>query len=177
MKIRTREELAEVRRYCEETATRSSWVAAAVGGIPILDIAVDAAVIANRIRFISAAFGLGADDFTKMRGEEAKLVFAVVAEVGNEFIGKYITRALLKRVVRQVGLRVASGYGARLIPVLGYLISGMISYAAARAILRMHINDCEQVVLRTLEGRKPRTREIVQKPRRRAITHTPLLEQ
>jgi hypothetical protein len=135
---------------------RRALVAAAAGAVPVpgLDWAVDAALLTRLIPKINAEFGLLPDQIDGLTPHERERVQKAVALVGTVLIGKFITRDLVIKAAKAVGLRLTAGQAARYVPMAGQIVSALAAYSAIRYIGEEHLKDCVRVAL-TAELRLP----------------------
>jgi uncharacterized protein (DUF697 family) len=129
---------------------RRALVAAAAGAMPVpgLDWAVYAALLSRIIPKINAEFGLMPDQLDRLTPHERERVQKAVALVGTVLIGKFITRDLVIKAAKTVGLRLTAGQAARYVPMAGQLLSAMVGYSAIRYIGEEHMKDCVRVALK-----------------------------
>lgn len=128
---------------------RRALVAAAAGVVPLpgLDWAVDAALLARLIPRISGEFGLLPDQIDRLDPLQRERVQKAVALVGSVLIGRFITRDLLMRAAKAIGVRLSAGQAARFIPLAGQAVSAAIGYGTLRYLGEQHIKDCVRVAL------------------------------
>lgn len=123
--------------------------AGVAGAVPLpgLDWAVDAAMLARLLPKINAEFGLTPSQIDKLDAKEKERVQKAVAMAGSVIIGRVMTRDLVLRFARAVGLRLTTAQASKYVPFAGQLISGALGYAALRYLGEQHIRDCVKVVL------------------------------
>lgn len=123
-------------------------VAAAVSAVPIpgLDWAVDAALLSKLLPQISAHFGLSPEQLDALDPDLRAHVQKAVAMVGSVFIVKLLTRQMILRLARTVGVRMGSKQLAKFIPFAGQAIAAAVGYGALRYLGERHIQDCVRVV-------------------------------
>jgi uncharacterized protein (DUF697 family) len=129
---------------------RRALVAAAAGAVPIpgLDWAVDAALLSRMIPKINAEFGLMPDQLDRLTPHERERVQKAVALIGTVLIGKFITRDLVVKAAKTVGLRLTAGQAARYVPLAGQAVSALVGYSAIRYLGEEHLKDCVRVALK-----------------------------
>lgn len=66
--------------------------------------------------------------------------------VGSVLIGKFITRDMVLRLGKAMGLRMSTRQAAKYVPLLGQLAAASIGYATLRYLGERHIQDCMRVV-------------------------------
>ena len=127
---------------------RRALVAAAAGAIPIpgLDWAAEAALLSKVIPQINAEFGLSPAQLDQLSPEKRESVQKAVTLVGTVLIGKLITREMLLRLTKAVGVRLTAAQAAKYVPLAGQAVSAALGYAALRYLGEQHLRDCVQVV-------------------------------
>ena len=126
---------------------KRAMVAAAAGAIPLpgLDWAVDAALLSKLIPEINAQFGLTPAQLDKLDPNKREQVQKAVALVGSALIGKFISRDLMIKVAKKIGMRMTATQAAKFVPIAGQLASAAIGYAAIRYFGEEHMKDCIRV--------------------------------
>lgn len=140
--------LAERVRACRRLLNRRALVGAAASAVPIpgLDWAVDAALLSRLLPEINAQFGLTPDQLDRLPAHKREQVQKALAAVGSVVAGKLVTRELVIRMARTVGLRMTSKQAAKFVPIAGQAMAAVLGYAALRYLGEEHIKDCVQVV-------------------------------
>lgn len=113
--------------------------------IPGLDFGVDIKLMRDIIEDVNKIYGLDHKQVNNMGDDMKERVLAAAAIQGSQFIGKKISNAILKVVVRDVAKRVAAKQ-TKWFPVVGQAISASISYYFMKKIGDEHIQKCEKVV-------------------------------
>lgn len=148
-------ELAQGNATLERAVLRSrqllqkrALVAGIAGAVPLpgLDWAVDAAMLARLLPKINAEFGLTPQQIDKLDSKEKERVQKAIAMAGSVIIGRVVTRDLILRFARAVGLRLTTAQVSKYVPIAGQLVSGALGYAALRYLGEQHIRDCVKVV-------------------------------
>ena len=129
---------------------RRALVAAAASALPVpgLDWAVDAALLSKLIPKINAEFGLLPEQLDLLTPHERERVQKAVALVGSLLIGKLITRDLVLKAAKTVGLRLTAKQAARYVPLAGQAASALMGYTAIRYLGEEHLKDCVRVALK-----------------------------
>ncbi len=129
---------------------RRALIAAAAGAMPVpgLDWAVDAALLSRLIPKINAEFGLLPDQLDRLSPHERERVQKAVALVGTVLVGKFITRDLVLKAAKTVGLRLTAGQAARFVPLAGQAVSALVGYSAIRYLGEEHLKDCVRIALK-----------------------------
>ncbi len=128
---------------------KRALVAGVAGAVPFpgLDWAVDAALLTQLLPRINSEFGLAPHQIEKLDAREKERVQKAVAIVGSVLVGRVVTKTLVARFARLVGLRLTAAQATKYVPLAGQLISGALGYAALRYLGEQHIRDCVKVSL------------------------------
>ncbi len=134
---------------CRKLLHRRSLVAAAASVVPLpgLDWAVDAALLSRLIPEINARFGLTPTQIGRLEPRQREQVQKAVAMVGSALIGKLISKELVLRMARTVGVRLTAGQVAKYVPLAGQAIAAAVGYSAIRYLGEEHLKDCVRVAL------------------------------
>ena len=126
---------------------RRALMAAGAGVLPVpgLDWAVDAALLTRLIPQINAEFGLTPAQLDRLTPHKREQVQKAVGMVGSALIGRLITRELVMRALRIVGVRLTAQQAAKFVPLAGQAASAALGYATLRYLGEMHLRDCVQV--------------------------------
>lgn len=126
---------------------RRALVAAAVSAVPVpgLDWAVDAALLSKLLPKINYEFGLSVDQLDKLDPSQHEKVQKAVALVGSVLIGRFITKDIVVKAAKMVGMRLSAAQVAKFVPLAGQAVSAMMGYAAIRYLGEEHIKDCVRV--------------------------------
>ena len=127
---------------------RHALVAAAASTVPVpgLDWAVDAALLSRLLPQISAQFGLTPEQLDQLDPGKREQVQKAVTLVGSVLIGKLITKELVLRITRTVGLRLTTKQLAKYVPLAGQAVAATVGYATLRYLGEQHLRDCVLVV-------------------------------
>ncbi|MBS7806894.1 hypothetical protein [Variovorax sp. PCZ-1] len=127
---------------------KRALVAAAAGAVPLpgLDWAVDAALLSKLIPQINEEFGLAPHQIAKLPVHQRERVQTAIALVGGALLGKLITKSLIIRAMKAVGVRLTAAQAAKFVPLAGQAASAALNYAALRWLGEQHIKDCLRVV-------------------------------
>ena len=134
---------------CRRLLHRRSLVAAAASAVPLpgLDWAVDAALLSRLIPEINARFGQAPSQIGQLEPRQREQVQKAVAMVGSALIGKLISKELVLRMARTVGVRLTTGQATKYVPLAGQAISAAVAYSAIRYLGEEHLKDCVRVAL------------------------------
>ncbi|SDP08121.1 Uncharacterized conserved protein, DUF697 family [Paracidovorax cattleyae] len=126
---------------------RRALMAAAAGVVPVpgLDWAVDAALLTRLIPEINAEFGLTPEQIDRLTPHKREQVQKAVGMVGSALIGRIVTRELVMRALRLIGVRLTAQQAAKFVPLAGQAVSAALGYATLRYLGELHLRDCVQV--------------------------------
>lgn len=127
---------------------RRALYAAVAGTVPVpgLDWAVDAALLSRLVPQINARFGLSAAQLDALTPHKREQVQKAVSMVGSVLIGKLVTRELVIRASRAIGMRLTASQAAKFVPLAGQAVSAALGYATLRYLGELHLQDCVRVV-------------------------------
>ena len=140
--------LEDAVRRSRRLLNRRALVGAAASAVPIpgLDWAVDAALLSRLVPAINAEFGLTPQQLDALPAHQRDNVQKALATVGSVLVGKIITRDLVLRMARKVGVRFTTAQAAKYVPFAGQAVSAIMGYTALRYLGEEHIKDCVRVV-------------------------------
>lgn len=151
--IRTQAELDAVADECRRMVTKRALVSAGAAVVPIpgADLVADVGILSNLLPAISAKFGLREDQVEKMEPARAAQVLVIASSMGNNVIGRAITKRIVIALLRRMGVRVATASVARYVPFIGQAVAGTISFGAMKLAGNAHIDDCVATMKRLIE--------------------------
>lgn len=128
---------------------KRALVAGVAGTVPLpgLDWAADAAMLTQLLPKINAEFGLAPHQIAKLDAREKERVQKAIGMIGSVLVGRVVTRGLVLRFAKMLGMRLTTAQAAKYVPVAGQLVSGALGYAALRYLGEQHIRDCVRVAL------------------------------
>ena len=147
-------QLAEGNRLLEDAVRRSrkllnrrALVGAAASAVPVpgLDWAVDAALLSRLVPAINAEFGLTPQQLDALPAHQRDNVQKALAIVGSALVGKFVTRDLVIRMAKTVGMRMSAKQATKYVPLAGQAVSALMGYTALRYLGEEHIKDCVRV--------------------------------
>lgn len=134
---------------CRKLLHRRSLVSAAASAVPLpgLDWAVDAAMLSRLIPQINARFGLTPEQMLHLGPRKREHLQKAINGVGSLLVGKTISRELILRAAKAVGVRLTVKQAAKYVPLAGQAIAALVGYSAVRYLGEQHLKECVQVVL------------------------------
>lgn len=134
---------------CRKLLHRRSLVSAAASAVPLpgLDWAVDAAMLSRLIPQINARFGLTPEQMLHLGPRKREHLQKAINGVGSLLVGKTISRELILRAAKAVGVRLTVKQAAKYVPLAGQAIAALVGYSVVRYLGEQHLKECVQVVL------------------------------
>lgn len=153
----TLEELDTIRDDCRRMVSRRAAVSAGASlvPLPLADIGADIALLTEMIPAINHRFGLSLEQIERLDPHFRQVLLVAISSVGSELIGRYITKPLLLKVIRSMGLRTGVRSGLRLVPLAGQALAAGISYVAMRTLGHAHIDNCYRVAETAILAQMP----------------------
>lgn len=154
--IRSVAELDRIKTECKKLVTNRSLMSAGAAVIPIpgADIVADIGLLTTLLPEISKRFELDHDQVEKLEPQIAQKVFVLAASMGNNVIGRMVTKRLATALLRRIGMRVATASVAKYVPLVGSGIAAGISFNAMKLVGNSHIEDCYRTAGALLSSQK-----------------------
>ncbi len=151
--IKTMEELNKVRDDCYRLVTRRSSLSGVASAVPLpgIDVGSDAAILLEMLPAISKKFELSEADIEALDPTTKALVLTTAGSIGSKVIGHSITRDLVIRLLKKVGVKMASKQLVKYVPFAGQIIAAGIGFTAMKYVGNAHVNACYQVAKSALE--------------------------
>ncbi|ANQ63870.1 DUF697 domain-containing protein [Staphylococcus equorum] len=142
----THNEIEERRQRAEALVRKKSMLSSGVSVVPIpgLGFSVDIKLMKDIIEDVNKIYGLNHKQVNTMGDDMKERVLTTAAIQGSQFIGKKVSSAILKVVIRDVAKRTAAKQ-TKWFPVIGQAITASISYYFMKKIGNDHIQKCEKV--------------------------------
>jgi uncharacterized protein (DUF697 family) len=140
----TTREIDAVVRHCRRLVSRRALVAAGVAIVPLpgIDWVTDIAVLMRLIPDINHAFGLTPEQIERLAPDRQVVVYKAISAGGGLLIGKLMTRELVMRALRLVGVRLTTQQAAKYVPIAGQAVSAALTYSSLRFVCEQHIQQC-----------------------------------
>lgn len=153
---KTKEEMNQIRTECRLMVNRRATASAAVALIPIpgLDMTTDIAIMLEVLPAINRRFGLSPEDVELLDSEIKAKIFVISTSIGSQLVGKVITKELIEKMLKKIGVRVAAKQIAKYIPFIGQIAGAGISFTAIKYLGYLHIDECYKVCERVLSAEK-----------------------
>ncbi|QEX31625.1 DUF697 domain-containing protein [Staphylococcus lugdunensis] len=143
----TQDELVRCRERAEAIVKRKSLMSSTASVVPIpgLDFGVDIKLMRDIIEDVNKLYGLDHKQVNTLGDDLRERIFAAAAIQGSQFIGKKVSSAVLKIVIKDMAKRAAAKQ-TRWFPLVGQAISASISYYFMNKLGQDHIEKCEKVI-------------------------------
>ena len=118
---------------------------ASIVPIPGLDFGVDLKLMRDIIEDVNKIYGLDHDQVNSLSDQVKERIMSAAAIQGSQFIGRKVSEAFLKVVIKDVAKRAAAKQ-TKWFPFVGQAVSASISYYFMSKLGKDHINKCEKVI-------------------------------
>ena len=132
---------------CRKHLHRRALFAGAASALPLpgLDWAVDAAMLSRLIPEINQVFGLTPAQIAQLSPSKREQVQIAIGTVGSFLVGRVITKGLVWRAAKTLGVRLTVQQAAKYVPLAGQVVSAVVGYGAIRLLGEQHLKDCVRV--------------------------------
>lgn len=139
--------LDAVERRCQRLATKRALLAAGVATVPIpgIDWVTDIGVLLKVLPEINAAFGLTPAQIDALAPDRRVVVYKTLSAAGSLVVGRVVTRDLVLRLVKLVGVRLTTQQAAKYVPIAGQAVSAALTFTALKMVIHQHIKQCRAV--------------------------------
>jgi uncharacterized protein (DUF697 family) len=129
---------------CRQRVKQRALLAAGVAMVPVpgLDWLTDVGVLVSLLPDINRAFGLAPEQIERLAPERRLVVYKAISAGGGLLVGKLVTRELVLRVLKVVGVRLTTQQAAKFVPVAGQALSAVLTFGALRYVCEQHIRQC-----------------------------------
>ncbi|MBF7023905.1 MULTISPECIES: DUF697 domain-containing protein [Staphylococcus] len=143
----TNDEIANRRERAEALIRKKAILSSSVSIVPIpgLDFGVDLKLMRDIIEDINKIYGVDHKQVNNLGDDVKERIYTAAAIQGSQFVGRKVSSALLKVVIRDVAKRTAAKQ-TKWFPIVGQAISASISYYFMKKIGQDHVEKCEKVI-------------------------------
>jgi uncharacterized protein (DUF697 family) len=143
----TNDEIANRRERAEVLIRKKAILSSSVSIVPIpgLDFGVDLKLMRDIIEDINKIYGVDHKQVNNLGDDVKERIYTAAAIQGSQFVGRKVSSALLKVVIRDVAKRTAAKQ-TKWFPIVGQAISASISYYFMKKIGQDHVEKCEKVI-------------------------------
>lgn len=140
-------EIDRVAHYCRKLVTKKALVAAGVATVPVpgLDWLTDVGMLASLFNDINHAFGLTPDQVERLSPHQRVYAYKAISAAGGYMVGKLVTRELVLKVLKVVGVRLTTQQLAKYVPIAGQAVSAALTFSALKVVCEQHIRQCIEV--------------------------------
>lgn len=143
----TPQEIDAVVKHCRRLVTKRAVVAAGVSMVPIpgVDWITDVAVLMKLIPEINRAFGLTLEQIERLAPDRRLVVYKTISAGGGMLVGRLVTRELIMKLLRVVGVRLTTQQAAKYVPIAGQAVSAALTFSSLKFVAEQHIQQCVSV--------------------------------
>jgi uncharacterized protein (DUF697 family) len=148
----TESEIDAAVRQCRRLVTRRALIAAGVAIVPIpgVDWITDIAVLVKLLPEINRAFGLTPEQVERLAPDRRVVVYKAISAGSGMLVGKLVTRDLVMRLLRLVGVRLTTQQAAKYVPIAGSAVSALLTFSSLKYVCEQHIQQCVEVSRRLM---------------------------
>lgn len=136
-----------IARRCRKLVSQRAMLAAGIAMVPVpgLDWLTDVGVLVKLLPEINRAFGLTPEQIERLAPDRRVVVYKAISAGGGMLVGKVVTRDLVLRVLKLVGVRLTTQQAAKYVPLAGQAVSAALTYGALKLVCEQHIKQCQAV--------------------------------
>ena len=140
-------EVDAVVQRCRRLVTGRALLAAGVAVVPVpgLDWVTDVGILVRLLPQINEAFGLTPEQVERLAPERRLVVYKALSAAGGMVVGKVVTRELVLRLLKMVGVRLTTQQAAKFVPLAGQAVSAALTFSALKYVCEQHIRQCAEV--------------------------------
>lgn len=112
---------------------------AAILPIPFLDIGTDMKLMRDMSEDIETIFGVEHEEVNNTVDDQKEKALVMGTSFISEFIGNRMVRFMIRRTVKR-------GFFFRFIPIIGKIVSSVISYYMMRRLGNVYVTRCVKIV-------------------------------
>ena len=139
-------------RQCRRLVNRRALMAAGVAVVPMpgLDLVTDVATLVKLIPEINEAFGLTPEQVERLSPDRRLVVYKAISAGGGMLVGRLVTRELVMKLLRMVGVRLTAQQAAKYVPIAGQAVSAALTFSSLKFVCEQHIQQCVEVSRRLM---------------------------
>ena len=143
----TRRDIARIASDCRKLVTRRALISAGASVVPMpgVDVAVDITVLLKMIEQVNQSFGLTPQQIELLAPHRRLFAYKAAMGVGSALIGRIVTREVVIKVLKTVGVRLSVKQAAKYVPFAGQAVAASLSFAALKTLGDRHVEDCVRV--------------------------------
>lgn len=143
----TAAEIDRVAKHCRRLVTKRALMAAGVAAVPVpgIDWITDIGVLAKLLPEINHAFGLTPEQVERLGPHKRVYAYKAISAVGGLVVGRMVTRELIIKMLKMVGVRLTTQQAAKYVPIAGQAVSAALTFSALKLVCEQHIKQCMEV--------------------------------
>ena len=143
----TPSEIEAVVRQCRRLVNKRALMAAGVAVVPIpgVDWVTDVAVLLKLIPEINRAFGLTPEQIERLAPDRRVVVYKAISAGSGMLVGRLVTRDLIVKLLKLVGVRLTTQQAAKYVPIAGQAVSAVLTFSSLKFVCEQHIQQCVAV--------------------------------
>ena len=140
-------EVDAVVRQCRRLVNKRALVAAGVAVVPIpgIDWITDVAVLLKLLPEINRAFGLTPEQIERLAPDRRVVVYKAISAGSGMLVGRLVTRELIVRLLKLVGVRLTTQQAAKYVLIAGQAVSAVLTFSSLKFVCEQHIQQCVAV--------------------------------
>jgi uncharacterized protein (DUF697 family) len=140
-------EVEAVVRQCRRLVNKRALMAAGVAVVPIpgVDWVTDVAVLLKLIPEINRAFGLTPEQIDRLAPDRRLVVYKAISAGSGMLVGRLVTRDLIVKLLKLVGVRLTTQQAAKYVPIAGQAVSAVLTFSSLKFVCEQHIQQCVAV--------------------------------
>ena len=148
----TEAEIDAAVRHCRRLVMRRALVAAGVAVVPIpgIDWVTDVAVLVNLLPEINRVFGLTPEQVERLAPDRRLVVYKAISAGSGLLVGRLVTRDLVMKLLRLVGVRLTTQQAAKYVPIAGSAVSALLTFSSLKYVCEQHIQQCVEISRRLM---------------------------
>jgi uncharacterized protein (DUF697 family) len=137
-------EIEAAARRARRRVTRRALFAAGVAMVPVpgVDWLTDVGVLVKLLPEINAEFGLTPEQIERLAPDRRVVAFKAISAGGGLLVGRVVTRDLVLRLLKLVGVRLTTQQAAKYVPIAGQAVSAALTFSALKFVCEQHIRQC-----------------------------------
>ncbi len=137
-------EIEAAAQRARRRVTRRALFAAGVAMVPLpgVDWLTDMGVLVKLLPEINAEFGLTPEQIERLAPDRRVVAFKAISAGGGLLVGRVVTRDLVLRLLKLVGVRLTTQQAAKFVPIAGQAVSAALTFSALKFVCEQHIRQC-----------------------------------
>ena len=112
---------------------------------PGIDWITDVAVLLKLIPEINRTFGLTPEQVERLAPDRQLVVYKAISAGGGLLVGRLVTRELVVKLLKLVGVRLTTQQAAKYVPIAGQAVSAVLTFSSLKYVCEQHIQQCVAV--------------------------------